>query len=152
MTRHYRTAMLLIEFEGDRAFALQPPSELGPEIDPRNVVSRLCLLLLHFPRLRLMWSRSLHATADLFLALKSNQDEPDAAAAALVGVPVGPDGQPVPVGGARARCCRSASRLRLPPQPPWLPPCPLPPAPALVPAHTRPTHAPPPTRRAARGR
>lgn len=47
--------------------------------------SKLVLLSLHFPRLRIIWIRSLHATADLFRALKANQDEPDAAAAALVG-------------------------------------------------------------------
>ena len=47
--------------------------------------ARLVLLSLHFPRLRLLWSRSLHATADLFKALKSNQDEPDAGTAAAVG-------------------------------------------------------------------
>ncbi len=47
--------------------------------------SKLVLLTLHFPRLRIIWSRSLHATADLFRALKANQDEPDPAAAALVG-------------------------------------------------------------------
>lgn len=29
--------------------------------------------------------------------LKSNQDEPDPAAAALVGVPLGPDGAPLPL-------------------------------------------------------
>jgi hypothetical protein len=105
MTRHYKTAILLIEFDADRAFALQSPSELGPDIDHRNVISRLALLLLHHPRLRLLWSRSLHATADMFLAFKANQDEPDAAAAALVGVPVGPDGQPVPVSVAGTSEC-----------------------------------------------
>lgn len=47
--------------------------------------ARLVLLSLHFPRLRLLWSRSLHATADLFKALKGNQDEPDSLAAAGVG-------------------------------------------------------------------
>lgn len=36
-----------------------------------------------------VWSRSPHATADIFLGLKRNQDEPDAAAAALVGLPPG---------------------------------------------------------------
>jgi hypothetical protein len=38
---------------------------------------------------RLLWSRSQHATGELFLALKRNQEEPDAAAAALVGLPAG---------------------------------------------------------------
>ena len=36
-----------------------------------------------------VWSRSPHATADIFLELKRNQDEPDAAAAVLVGLPPG---------------------------------------------------------------
>jgi hypothetical protein len=48
-------------------------------------------------RCRLLWSRSPHATADIFASLKSNQDEPDPAAAALVGVPLGPDGVPLPL-------------------------------------------------------
>ena len=43
--------------------------------------------MLHFPRLRIVWSRSLHATADIFSALKSNQDEPDLDRAMRVGVP-----------------------------------------------------------------
>ena len=44
---------------------------------------------------RLVWSRSLHATADIFLDLKSNQDDPDVATAAAVGLPLGADGNPV---------------------------------------------------------
>lgn len=36
---------------------------------------------------RLLWSRSLHATGELFLALKRNHEEPDATAAALTGLP-----------------------------------------------------------------
>ncbi len=40
-------------------------------------MGRIALLVLHFPRLRLVWSRSLHATADMFQQLKANQEEPD---------------------------------------------------------------------------
>ena len=47
--------------------------------------SKLTLLALHFPRLRIIWSRSLHATADIFRALKANQDDPDPLIAAAVG-------------------------------------------------------------------
>lgn len=50
-----------------------------------SLISKLVLLTTHFPRLRVIWSRSLHATASIFAALKSNQDDPDAAAAALIG-------------------------------------------------------------------
>ena len=49
-------------------------------------MSRLVLLCLHHPRLRLVWSRSLHATADLFRQLKANYDEPDPVAAGNVGI------------------------------------------------------------------
>lgn len=54
---------------------------------PNNIISKLSLLVLHFPRLRIIWSRSLHATAEIFTALKANQDEPDEAKAIRVGVP-----------------------------------------------------------------
>lgn len=54
---------------------------------PNNIISKLSLLVLHFPRLRIIWSRSLHATAEIFAALKANQDEPDEAKAIRVGVP-----------------------------------------------------------------
>lgn len=50
-----------------------------------SLISKLCLLTLHFPKLRIIWSRSLHATADIFHALKANQDDPDPLAAAAVG-------------------------------------------------------------------
>ena len=53
-----------------------------------NLMSKIALLCLHFPRLRLIWSRSLHATADQFLQLKAAQEEPDPLAAATVGVPL----------------------------------------------------------------
>lgn len=87
MQRHYKTPVLLIEFDQDRAFALQSQADLGEDIDSSNVLSRLSLLLLHFPRLRLVWSRSQHATAEVFKSLKANQDEPDPLVAAAVGVP-----------------------------------------------------------------
>lgn len=47
------------------------------------LMSKVALLCLHFPRLRLIWSRSLHATADIFQQLKANQEEPDPIAGKL---------------------------------------------------------------------
>ena len=85
MCRHYRIAILLIEFDGDRAFALQGVGELGDDIHAHAMMSRLVLLCLHHPRLRLVWSRSLHATADIFKQLKTNHEEPDPVTAATVG-------------------------------------------------------------------
>ncbi len=59
---------------------LPPPkasSELGDDVQLHSLMGRIALLVLHFPRLRLIWSRSLHATADMFQQLKGNQEEPD---------------------------------------------------------------------------
>lgn len=94
MSRNYKTPILLIEFERDKAFALHSVSEIGADISQHSLISKLCLLTLHFPRLRIIWSRSLHATADIFRALKVNQDDPDPVTAAAVGVPIDGDGQP----------------------------------------------------------
>jgi DNA excision repair protein ERCC-4 len=89
MCKHYQIAILLIEFDGDKAFALQSPSEMGEDIQSGHIMSRLSLLCLHHPRLRLVWSRSLHATADIFRQLKSNYDEPDPVQASNVGLEAG---------------------------------------------------------------
>lgn len=56
-------------------------------VQQNSLISKLCLLTLHFPKLRIIWSRSLHATADIFQALKTNQDDPDPITAAAVGQP-----------------------------------------------------------------
>ncbi|OWZ18322.1 DNA repair endonuclease [Phytophthora megakarya] len=85
MRRFYKTPVLLIEFTQGKAFSLQDASELGPEISATNIVSKLTLLILHFPSLRILWSRSPHATVDLFKIIKKYQDEPDMEAAAALG-------------------------------------------------------------------
>lgn len=86
MCKYYPISILLIEFDGEKAFALQSAAELGEDIQPGHIMSRLVLLCLHHPRLRLVWSRSLHATTDLFRQLKANYDEPDPVAAGNVGI------------------------------------------------------------------
>lgn len=68
-------------------FALQSASDIGDDVTPNNIISKLSLLVIHFPRLRIIWSRSLHATAEIFASLKANQDEPDETRAMRVGVP-----------------------------------------------------------------
>lgn len=87
MVRYYRIPVLLIEFSQDKSFSFQSASDIGDDVTPNNIISKLSLLVLHFPRLRIIWSRSLHATAEIFASLKSNQDEPDEAKAMRVGVP-----------------------------------------------------------------
>ncbi|XP_047307707.1 DNA repair endonuclease UVH1 [Impatiens glandulifera] len=87
MVRYYRIPVLLIEFSQDKSFSFQSASDIGDDVTPNNIISKLSLLALHFPRLRIVWSRSLHATAEIFSSLKANQDEPDESKAIRVGVP-----------------------------------------------------------------
>lgn len=41
----------------------QASSEIGDDVQLHSLMSKVALLCLHFPRLRIIWSRSLHATA-----------------------------------------------------------------------------------------
>ena len=85
MMRYYKRPALLIECDEARPFGLINQTELGSEIAPQHVLSKLSLLILHFPKLRLLWSRSPAHTVAIFQALKQAQSEPDADAAAAVG-------------------------------------------------------------------
>ncbi|XP_005939175.1 DNA repair endonuclease XPF [Haplochromis burtoni] len=84
MTRYYKKPVLLIEFDPAKPFSLTARSDFRHEISSNDVSSKLTLLTLHFPRLRILWCPSPHATAELFLELKRGQPEPDAAAAQAV--------------------------------------------------------------------
>ena len=84
MCRHYAIPILLIEFSGDKAFQLQG-YDLGSDISIVATGSKIALLTLHFPRLRLVWSRSQRATAEIFEALKVHHEEPRPDEAAAVG-------------------------------------------------------------------
>lgn len=52
MTKAYKTPLLLIEFDQDKAFSLTGMSEVTDHLDSRSPQARLVLLLLHFPKLR----------------------------------------------------------------------------------------------------
>ncbi|CAG5910668.1 unnamed protein product [Menidia menidia] len=84
MTRYYRKPVLLIEFDPAKPFSLVARSDFRNEISSSDVSSKLTLLTLHFPRLRILWCPSPHATAELFLELKQGRAEPDASAAQAV--------------------------------------------------------------------
>merc|ERR1712168_1401953 len=77
MCLHYKKPILLIEFDADKSFALQGKYSLTDEINSNDVSSRLTLLTLHFPRLRILWCQSPYATAEIFTELKLNQLEPN---------------------------------------------------------------------------
>jgi DNA excision repair protein ERCC-4 len=76
MCRTYATVILLIEFDVDRPFSLQSPSEIRDEIDRTSPMSKLVLLLLHFPRLRVIWCHGSHSTSSVFRLLKDGKSEP----------------------------------------------------------------------------
>ncbi|KAK9530667.1 hypothetical protein VZT92_012155 [Zoarces viviparus] len=84
MTRYYKKPVLLIEFDPAKPFSLMARSDFRQEISSTDVSSKLTLLTLHFPRLRILWCPSPHATAELFLELKRGRSEPDAAAAQAI--------------------------------------------------------------------
>ncbi|RKP00956.1 hypothetical protein CXG81DRAFT_12593 [Caulochytrium protostelioides] len=84
MCAHYATPVLLIEFESGRSFHLQ--TLLGTEISGQDLGSRLSLLALTFPALRIMWSAEPRETAMLFLDAKMDRPEPDLETAIAVGL------------------------------------------------------------------
>ncbi|KAG5641566.1 hypothetical protein DXG03_004779 [Asterophora parasitica] len=103
MSVHYKTPMLLIEFEEDKAFSLDIVSDIKSHAKPTGkypqkkqgstadsdhaavLQSKISLLTLTFPRVRIIWSSSPYATAEIFKDLKANNPEPDPAKAIAVG-------------------------------------------------------------------
>uniref|UniRef100_A0A8C3VDA6 DNA repair endonuclease XPF n=1 Tax=Catagonus wagneri TaxID=51154 RepID=A0A8C3VDA6_9CETA len=84
MSRYYKRPVLLIEFDPSKPFSLMSRGALYQEINSADISSKLTLLTLHFPRLRILWCPSPHATAQLFEELKQNKPQPDAATAMAV--------------------------------------------------------------------
>merc|ERR1711974_155971 len=76
--------MLLIEFDANKPFALQGKYYLSRDVASSDLTARLQLLTMHFPKLRILWSPSPHATAELFEELKKGRPEPDASKASSV--------------------------------------------------------------------
>lgn len=87
MQRYYAKPILLIEFDQKKPFHLQGKYMLSQNTSSTNaeIVKKLQLLTLHFPKLRLIWSPSPYATAQLFEELKLGKEEPDPKRAAAVG-------------------------------------------------------------------
>ncbi|GLB36876.1 putative ERCC4 domain containing protein [Lyophyllum shimeji] len=110
MSVHYKTPMLLIEFEEDKAFTLDVVSDIklyakptgkyptkkkpggGTDSDQAVLLqSKICLLMLTFPRVRIIWSSSPYATAEIFRDLKMNNPEPDPTMAIAIGADDDPE-------------------------------------------------------------
>ncbi|THU85938.1 hypothetical protein K435DRAFT_731891 [Dendrothele bispora CBS 962.96] len=114
MSVHYKTPVLLIEFEEDKAFSLEVVSDLKSYVKPTgrypppkkkptgtsgdpssssyenpskspSIQSKIVLLTLSFPRLKIIWSSSPYFTAEIFNDLKKDRPEPDPVKAISVG-------------------------------------------------------------------
>lgn len=87
MMEHYKFPMLLIEFDAGKSFTLEPFSDLsaGPTSTP-DLQSKLVMLTLAFPRLKIIWSSSPYQTAEIFLELKKQAEEPDPLTAVQLGL------------------------------------------------------------------
>ncbi|KZT37318.1 hypothetical protein SISSUDRAFT_987932 [Sistotremastrum suecicum HHB10207 ss-3] len=103
MSVHYKHPVLLIEFEEHKSFSLEMADHLknyvkntgkfptrkgatAGEVDStRNVQSKLVLLVLSFPRLRIIWSSSPYASAEIFNELKLHNPEPNPSKAISIG-------------------------------------------------------------------
>lgn len=85
MTRYYTKPVLLIEFDENKPFMLQGRYYLSSDISSNDITSKLQLLTLHFPRLRIVWSQSPFASAQLFHELKDGREEPISSVAAAIG-------------------------------------------------------------------
>lgn len=93
MFQHYKNPMLLIEFDQNKSFTLEPFADLSgnlSSVNPANVPSdlqsKLVLLTLAFPRLKVIWSSSPYQTAEIFENLKTQEEEPDPIAAVRAGL------------------------------------------------------------------
>lgn len=93
MFQHYKSVMLLIEFDQNKSFTLEPFADLSGSLSsvaPTNVSSdlqsKLVLLTLAFPKLRIIWSSSPYQTAEIFESLKAQEEEPDPIAAVQAGL------------------------------------------------------------------
>lgn len=92
MMEHYKQPMLLIEFDQNKSFTLEPftdfsaPSNTSGLAAAPDLQSKLVMLTLAFPRLRIIWSSSPYQTAEIFSELKKQQDEPDPLKAVQLGL------------------------------------------------------------------
>lgn len=57
MCKEYPTPILMIEFAAEKDFGLVVRDHIPGEIQQSHIISRLCLLAMHFPKLRILWSR-----------------------------------------------------------------------------------------------
>jgi len=96
MLLHYKYPMLLIEFGQNKSFTFDTfgtdhTEKLTSAHNPQDLQSKIALLTLAFPRLKIIWSSSPYQTAEIFDELKKQQEEPDPVKAVRIGLLAGED-------------------------------------------------------------
>ncbi|KAK5998790.1 DNA repair protein rad16 [Cladobotryum mycophilum] len=90
MFQHYKNPMLLIEFNENKTFTLEPFADYSGTVssvtNASDLQSKIVLLTLAFPKLRIIWSSSAYETAEIFEMLKTQESEPDPIAAVQAGL------------------------------------------------------------------
>ena len=80
MTRAYSTCILLIEFDPDKPFYLLQSRSASAlrraDLSPTDLISKLVLLLIHHPKLKILWTSGPKLTCDIFHDLKRNEPNP----------------------------------------------------------------------------
>ena len=92
MSKHYRYPCLLVEFTETAPFCLQPAAQYTSDVRDKDISSQLSALVLAFPQLRILWSRTIHATPDIFSAIAAGHDPVDERKAIEAGAAAALDG------------------------------------------------------------
>ncbi|KAF2223583.1 DNA repair protein-like protein RAD1 [Elsinoe ampelina] len=91
MLQHYKSPMLLIEFDQQKSFTLEPFADLSNAVGSTglgqsDLHTKIVQLTIAFPRLKIIWSSSPYQTAEIFDELKKLQEEPDPVKAVSIGL------------------------------------------------------------------
>lgn len=81
MSRAYSTCILLIEFDPDKPFYLLQSRSASAlrriDVSPSDLISKLVLLLIHHPKLKILWTSGPKLTCDIFHDLKRSEPNPN---------------------------------------------------------------------------
>ncbi|SCW04039.1 LAFE_0H04566g1_1 [Lachancea fermentati] len=103
MVKYYKYPTLLIEFDDDDSFSLEPFSErryatksstshpIGSQLMQDEIQLQIASLIMKFPSLKILWSSSPLQTVNIFLDLKAGRQQPDPTLCVAVGVTKKPD-------------------------------------------------------------
>ncbi|CAM9016752.1 unnamed protein product [Wickerhamomyces anomalus] len=99
MSKYYELPALLIEFDNNQSFSLEPFSET--RVRPNSVQAphpssssrmqdeiqmNLAALVLKYPKMKILWSSSPYQTTELIMELKASREEPDIVKAVNAGL------------------------------------------------------------------